>query len=152
MFDWKPLYIGSGILLSFALFLSACAATEENQPQLSIAPTVSPTADLVEEASPDATAAVKSELEEETEPDPTRIPADEYADLEIVTLLPRDAIPAVDDPQFLSAAEADEFYDADELVIGVEFDGDARAYSIPYLSNREIVNDTVGGVKIAVTW
>ena len=73
-------------------------------------------------------------------------------DYELVTLLPRDAIPAIDDPQFLTAAEADDFYDPDELVIGVDFDGDARAYSIPLLSNHEIVNDVVGGVKIAVTW
>ena len=42
--------------------------------------------------------------------------------------------------------------DDDEVVIGVEFDGDARAYSVPLLSNHEIVNDTVGGVKLAVTW
>ena len=83
---------------------------------------------------------------------PTRIPADKYADLEIVTLLPRDGIPAIDDPQFLSSAEADDFYDPNELVIGVEFEGDARAYSVPFLSNHEIVNDTVSGVKIAVTW
>ncbi len=75
-----------------------------------------------------------------------------YDDLEIITLLPRDAIPAIDDPQFLSASQADEEYAPDELVIGVNYDGDARAYSIPYLSGREIVNDTVGGRKIAVTW
>lgn len=74
------------------------------------------------------------------------------ADYELVTLLPRDAIPAIDDPQFLSASDADEVYDPDELIIGVAFDGNARAYSIPLLSNHEIVNDTVGGVKIAVTW
>ncbi len=55
-------------------------------------------------------------------------------------------------PQFLTIAEADEFYDPDELVMGVTFNGEARAYSIPFLSNHEIVNDTVGGVKIAVTW
>ncbi len=73
-------------------------------------------------------------------------------DYEIVTLLPRDAIPAIDNPQFLTAAEADEFYDPNELIIGVEFAGDARAYSIPLLSSHEIVNDTVGGEKIAVTW
>ena len=73
-------------------------------------------------------------------------------DYELITLLPRDAIPAITNPQFLTAAEADEFYDPNELIIGVEFDGDARAYSIPLLSNHEIVNDTVGGEKIAVTW
>ena len=82
----------------------------------------------------------------------TRLPADKYEDLEMVTLLPRDAIPAIDNPRFLSAADADEFYDPDELVIGVEFNDDARAYSVPFLSGHEIVNDTVGGVKIAVTW
>ncbi|MBE2201515.1 MAG: DUF3179 domain-containing protein [Anaerolinea sp.] len=82
----------------------------------------------------------------------TRIPADQYADLEIITLLPPDAIPAIFDPQFLTVTQADEFYDADELVMGVVFNDEARAYSIPYLSNHEIVNDTVGGVKIAVTW
>jgi hypothetical protein len=81
----------------------------------------------------------------ETEAPPER----EY---KIVTLLVRDAIPAIDDPEFLSAEEADEEYAPDEMVIGVEFGGEARAYSIPKLSRHEIVNDTVGDRKIAVTW
>jgi hypothetical protein len=85
-------------------------------------------------------------------PFPTPFPASKYEDLEIITLLPRDAIPAIDEPQFLTVAEADAVYDPDEFVIGVEFNGEARAYSVPLLSNHEIVNDTVGGVKIAVTW
>lgn len=71
---------------------------------------------------------------------------------EIVTLLPKDAIPAVYQPQLISAAEADSQYRETDPVIGVEIDGDARAYNIPFLSRREIVNDTVGGRKIAVTW
>jgi len=75
-----------------------------------------------------------------------------YKDYEIVTLLPRDAIAAIDNPRFISAAEANESYSDDELVLGVEFNGDARAYSIPMLSSHEIVNDTVGGVKISVTY
>ncbi len=82
----------------------------------------------------------------------TRYPAERYADLEIVTLLPQDAIPAIDDPQFLTAAEADEYYDPDELVIGVVFGDEARAYSVPYLNRHEIVNDTAGPIKFAVTW
>jgi hypothetical protein len=101
---------------------------------------------------PEPTKAPSSDSAAVVDTGPTRIPADKYADLEIVTLLPRDAIPAIDDPQFLLSEEADEFYDPDELVLGVIFDGDARAYSVPFLSNHEIVNDTVGGVKIAVTW
>ncbi|MFT5194750.1 MAG: hypothetical protein ACI9EW_000486 [Cellvibrionaceae bacterium] len=75
-----------------------------------------------------------------------------YDDYEIITLLPQDAIPAIDNPTFHTADEADDFYDPDELVMGVVFNGDARAYSVPHLSSHEIVNDEVGGVKIAVTW
>lgn len=73
-------------------------------------------------------------------------------ELTIVTLLPRDGIPAIDNPTFLDATQADDEYAPEELVIGVEFNGDARAYSIPFLSSHEIVNDMVGGEKIAVTW
>lgn len=69
--------------------------------------------------------------------------------LEIVTLLPRDAIPAIDNPRFYSAAEADEEYDPDELVLGISLGGESRAYSTALLSSHEIVNGTVGGRKIA---
>ena len=77
---------------------------------------------------------------------------EKYDNYEIVTVLPRDAIQAIDNPQFITPEEANETYDDDELILGVEFNGDARAYSIPLLSSHEIVNDTVGGVKLAVTW
>ena len=76
----------------------------------------------------------------------------EAPEYEIITLLPRDAIPAIDDPVFQSAEEADAEYDPDDLVIGVSYNGDSRAYSVGLLSSHEIVNDTVGGRKIAVTW
>jgi len=79
-------------------------------------------------------------------------PAAAQRTLDIVTLLPRDAIPAIDNPRFYSAAEADEEYDPDELVLGVSLGGESRAYSTALLSSHEIVNDTVGGRKIAVTW
>ena len=82
---------------------------------------------------------------------PTAEPTPE-PEYEIVTLLPPDAIPAISDPSFVSAEEAGDQYDRDELVLGVEIDGDARAYSVPLLSRHEIVNDVVGGKPIAVTW
>ena len=91
-------------------------------------------------------------------PAPTEVPSPASAEptpepeYEIVTLLPVDAIPAISDPSFVSAEEADDQYEHDELVLGVEIDGDARAYSIPLLSRHEIVNDVVGGKPIAVTW
>lgn len=86
-------------------------------------------------------------VENAREDQPTRMP-----DYDIVTLLPPDAIPAIYDPTFLSPAEAAQSYAPDELVLGVEINGDARAYSLPFLSGHEIVNDTVGGRPIAVTW
>ena len=73
-------------------------------------------------------------------------------EFEIVTLLDFDAIKAIDDPEFISADEVGDSYRPNEKVIGVSIDGDNRAYSVPMLSRHEIVNDTVGGVKIAVTW
>ena len=76
----------------------------------------------------------------------------EEMDLEIVTLLGFDAIPAILDPEFVSVNEADEWMDPEELVLGLSINGDSRAYSVPMLSSHEIVNDTVGGRKIAVTW
>ena len=74
------------------------------------------------------------------------------ATYEIVTLLPRDAIPAIDDPQFYTALEADQEYAPDELVLGVTLNGESRAYPTALLSRHEIVNDIVGGEPIAVTW
>jgi hypothetical protein len=116
-----------------AFILSACSGSVETV-------TITEPAASPEEAEPGET--------ETSSPEP---PVSER-ELEIITLLPRDAIPAIDNPNFLSVDEADNQYEPDELVIGVEFDGDARAYSIPLLSSHEIVNDIVGGRKIAVTW
>ncbi|MBI4328481.1 MAG: DUF3179 domain-containing protein [Chloroflexi bacterium] len=73
-------------------------------------------------------------------------------DLEILTVLPPDAIRAILTPEFVSVAEADRWMDPDEPVISVVVKGEARAYSIAHLSRHEIVNDTVGGKPIAVTW
>ncbi len=80
-----------------------------------------------------------------------RNPTEEKS-LNIVTLLGFDAIPSIQNPRFTDHATADETYHPDELVLGVEIDGDARAYSVPLLSRHEIVNDVVGGKPIAVTW
>lgn len=73
-------------------------------------------------------------------------------EFKMVTLLGYDAIPAILDPEFLSAEEAQTQYRPDEQVLGLSINGDNRAYSIPMLSRHEIVNDEVGGVPLAVTW
>ncbi len=65
---------------------------------------------------------------------------------------PKDGIPALDTPGFLSVAQ-ERRIGAREPVITVEIRGARpRAYPIRYLTWHEIVNDTVGGVPIAVTF
>lgn len=81
-------------------------------------------------------------------------PAAWAADLrpeEIVTVLPKDAIPAILSPTFDDAKKAS-WLKGKDLVVGVEVGGDSRAYPVSTLSRHEIVNDTVGGRPIAVTW
>ncbi len=73
-------------------------------------------------------------------------------DLKIVTVLGKDGIPAILDPQFLHSEDAASQMKANERVIGLSIDGDHRAYPLNLLSRHEIVNDTVGGVPVAVTW
>ena len=73
-------------------------------------------------------------------------------DLEIVTLLPFDAIPAISNPDVVGVQEADAVLEPDERVLGVSLNGGHRAYSVPQLSRHEIVNDIVGGVPLAATW
>lgn len=68
------------------------------------------------------------------------------------TVLGPDAIPAVDAPVFVSRDEAESFMDDGEPVIGLMIDGEVRAYSLYHLDHHEIVNDTVAGRKVAVTW
>ncbi|MFB6219962.1 MAG: DUF3179 domain-containing protein [Halolamina sp.] len=62
-------------------------------------------------------------------------------------VIPKDAIPSVDDPEFREAHPFPE-----DEVIGLELGGEARAYPVRYLHYHEIVNDTVGGVPVATTW
>lgn len=81
-------------------------------------------------------------------------PAAWAADLrpeEIVTVLPKDAIPAILSPSFDEGRKAT-WLKGTDLVVGLEIGGDSRAYPVPTLSRHEIVNDRVGGLPIAVTW
>ncbi len=65
---------------------------------------------------------------------------------------PKDGIPAIDQPQFVSVQEADSWLRSPEPVILIEVGEDARAYPIQILMWHEIVNDTVGGEPLIVTF
>ena len=65
---------------------------------------------------------------------------------------PKDGIPAIDNPNFQSTSEADEWLKDREPVVFVQVGDDARAYPIQILIWHEIVNDTVGGEPLLVTF
>ena len=73
-----------------------------------------------------------------------------FSDPDYVQLLLPDDIPPIYDPSFIPADAAD--IPADELVVGLSINGDARAYPAGILYSREMVNDVVGDVPVLVTW
>ena len=64
---------------------------------------------------------------------------------------PKDGIPALSDPEFVTADEAG-FLSDDDMVIGLVVKGEVKAYPVKILNWHEAVNDTVGGRKILTTW
>lgn len=65
-------------------------------------------------------------------------------------LLARDAIRPIYDPTFVSASESG--WHDEALVVGLEIDGNAKAYPVSFLNRREIVNDHIGKTPVLVTW
>lgn len=64
---------------------------------------------------------------------------------------PPDGIPAIDTPRFLAAGDVD-FLADEEAVLALSLDGEDRAYPVQVMIWHEIVNDTVAGVPVAVTY
>jgi Protein of unknown function (DUF3179) len=65
---------------------------------------------------------------------------------------PKDGIPAIDRPRFVSTAEADRFLAAREPLAVLELGDVARAYPLQILVWHEIVNDEIAGRPVAVTY
>jgi hypothetical protein len=64
---------------------------------------------------------------------------------------PPDGIPSIDKPVF-ERADAVHFVADTEPVLALTIDGEARAYPVQIAIWHEIINDTVGGVPVAVTY
>lgn len=60
-------------------------------------------------------------------------------------------IPAADNPEVSSAAEAD-WIDDDDIVFGIEVNGEYRAYPRQIMEVREMVNDTLGGRDLGIPY
>ncbi|MEM8484686.1 MAG: DUF3179 domain-containing protein [Bacteroidota bacterium] len=65
---------------------------------------------------------------------------------------PKDGIPAIDNPSFVSQDAAAGWLKGQEPVVSVEIGGIARAYPLQILTWHEIVNDELSGVPITVTF
>lgn len=65
---------------------------------------------------------------------------------------PKDGIPSIDNPKFIGTDEADEFLGENDVGLGFIWKGEARFYPYQILVFHEIVNDTIGGNPILVTY
>ena len=71
----------------------------------------------------------------------------------IKNVLPKDAIPAIMEPEYVTGEAADSIMHPEEQVLGIVGPkGTAVAYSTWHLDSHEIVNDRIDGTALAVTW
>jgi len=66
--------------------------------------------------------------------------------------VPMDGIPSIDRPKFIASMEADRFLSGEEVVFGLYYGREARAYPAMIMVWHEIVNDVVNGQPVLVTY
>lgn len=64
----------------------------------------------------------------------------------------KDCIPSIENPEFESVQDADQWISDSDRVMKVELDGETRAYPLRILARHEIVNDQVSEEPLAVTY
>lgn len=64
---------------------------------------------------------------------------------------PKNGIPSIDRPKFISGNKVD-FLDEREYVLGVNFNGIAKAYPIKIMDRHEVVNDFFDDIPVAITF
>ncbi len=65
---------------------------------------------------------------------------------------PKDGIPSIDNPLYVSVAEADEWIEDNELVLAIIYKGVKRVYPLQIMVWHEIVNDIIAGDPILITY
>jgi len=65
---------------------------------------------------------------------------------------PKDGIPAIDNPKYVTVAEADEWIQDNELVLAIQHKGVKRVYPFQILVWHEIVNDKIQGDPLLITY
>lgn len=64
---------------------------------------------------------------------------------------PKDGIPSIDDPKFVAVSDS-EFMSDSDIVLGLDINGETKAYPLFIMVWHEIVNDKVGDVPVSVTY
>lgn len=65
---------------------------------------------------------------------------------------PKDGIPSIDNPAFISTDEARSWITDKEPVIAIEYKGKTRAYPLQVMIWHEIVNDRINGDPVLATF
>ena len=65
---------------------------------------------------------------------------------------PKDGIPSIDNPKFVTVGEADQWIQDNELVITIIHNGIKRVYPLQIMVWHEIVNETIGGDPLLITY
>jgi len=65
---------------------------------------------------------------------------------------PKDGIPPIERPKYISVAEADKFLRADDVVFGLHYRGTVKAFPQIVLVWHEIVNEEIAGTKLSITY
>ncbi len=65
---------------------------------------------------------------------------------------PKDGIPSIDNPKFVTVGEADQWIQDKELVITIIRNGIKRVYPLQIMVWHEIVNETIGGDPLLITY
>lgn len=65
---------------------------------------------------------------------------------------PKDGIPSLDKPRFMTANKAEGYLKDEDRVLGLARNGQAKAYPIKILNWHEIVNDKIGKQAVVVTF
>jgi hypothetical protein len=130
------------LFTSLSFLIAACSSAANVTSPPEGAPTVEETEILAPTEVEEESAVITSPGQNPRVDDPNNY--------EFPQLIPFDGIRPVYDPQFSSAADAP--LQDDELVLGVAWDGEAKAYPITVLRFREMVNDELAGIPTLVTW
>lgn len=65
---------------------------------------------------------------------------------------PKDGIPSIDNPNYTSAAEADEWMLPHDIVFGVDYEGFVAAYPQRILVWHEVANEEINNQKVSITY